>query len=421
MTRRYTYIVWGLFSLSLLLPLAMITLPAQRSFQTLTLYLSAIVGYMGVTMLLWMLVLGLRGVSGLAGRQLNHAYRLHSIIGKYGTIGILLHPVLVTLSYHEQWYYSLVPRLGGEFERAVLWGQVAALVLVVVWVSSALLREKIGWRPWKYLHLLAYAAVPFALLHIPDTGSNFAAQLAVKIYFFAMVLLVLVIALAWLRSPLNLDKYGYEVRYHTQINDRVYALTLRPLNANLRLKPAHGQYVYLKTGFFSEDHPFSVLTHDESSGVITVAYKVFGRFTRRLTQLPVGATVMLSGPFGQFTHDVTTQPAVFVAGGIGVTPFVGRLLDESSAAHWLFYANRSQHTAVFEDALRERLQERYVPLYSDEADRPSLIEAIQARVQDMPSRDYYLCGPAGMMASCRAALIAQGVPAAQIYSEDFSY
>ena len=48
-------------------------------------------------------------------------------------------------------------------------------------------------------------------------------------------------------------------------------------------------------------------------------------FKRALKALPEGASIRLSGPFGMFTLGDTGRPAVFIAGGIGITPFMSML------------------------------------------------------------------------------------------------
>src|SRR5258706_15413424 len=69
-----------------------------------------------------------------------------------------------------------------------------------------------------------------------------------------------------------------------------------------------------------------------------------------------GGRVSLGGPMANFTLDGgDAGPAVFLAGGIGVTPFMSMLRD---AAHsrlardlWLFYSNRRPEDAAFLEEL----------------------------------------------------------------------
>ncbi len=75
-------------------------------------------------------------------------------------------------------------------------------------------------------------------------------------------------------------------------------------------------------------------------------------FKRVLKSLPPGSELTLEGPFGEMTlHEDTSRPAVFLAGGIGITPFYSMALD--AATHQLphritlFYSNRRPEDTAF--------------------------------------------------------------------------
>ena len=81
-------------------------------------------------------------------------------------------------------------------------------------------------------------------------------------------------------------------------------------------------------------------------------------FKRVLKTMPLGTQVKIEGPGGSFTlHKNSAKPAVFLAGGIGITPFFSILRQ---AAHdrlphqlFLFYSNRRPEDAAFLDGLEE--------------------------------------------------------------------
>src|SRR3954471_17859544 len=75
-------------------------------------------------------------------------------------------------------------------------------------------------------------------------------------------------------------------------------------------------------------------------------------FKRALAALPVGASVRLEGPAGLMTlHEDAARPAVFLAGGIGITPFLSMVRDARARrlSHRivLFYSNRRPQDAAF--------------------------------------------------------------------------
>lgn len=417
---------------SLLPAILILQPPATITLHTVALYVSAVVGYWGIVLLLWMYLLGTRAVTGLLFHDIAPVLTIHKWLGKYGIIAIFLHPVLITLSYGESWLYSLIPQVSTLTERHVLLGQISLWLLAVVWVSSALLRGRIAFRPWKYIHYLAYICIPFALLHVPDLGSQTMRSTVVKAYLLLLALTFIAFTIIRLRSISNLDKTRYSVVSHTRLTNNDFAVTLAPIG-NRRLAPRKGQYVYVKLGVLSEDHPFSVARCNNETGELLLVYRTYGMYTKLLATLLPKTTVYLSGPYGEFTRELSpadTTPVVYIAGGIGITPFVARILDENSTREqWLFMANRSPESAVLVPELTRMLPGRCIRFYSrydgvlqtDEFSTRLSATAIASYLHDLSRYTYYVCGPAGMVAAIESELSSMGVPASQIHHEAFGW
>src|SRR5437870_5285538 len=80
-------------------------------------------------------------------------------------------------------------------------------------------------------------------------------------------------------------------------------------------------------------------------------------FKRSLKKVPLGTQVKINPPTGSFTlHKNSAKPAVFLAGGIGITPFLSivRQADHDRLPHklHLFYSNRRPEDAPFLDVLK---------------------------------------------------------------------
>jgi len=419
-------ILAAFFFSMLVLPALLVPAPSAATYQSLTLYASAIVGYMGLSVLLWSLLLGIRSIAGLLPKKLTRSYSLHSLLGKYGTLLIFLHPLLVMLSYKRALGFIFLPQGGSEFANAVFFGQIAFYICLIIWVTSAVLRAKIAWRPWKYIHFLGYLALPFAVLHVPDTGSSYMASIAVRAYFFLIYMGLALVVILRIRSALQLNKQKYTILNQLEVAPRVHAISLKPQDFTFRVRPQRGQYIYLKAGIFSEDHPFSVLAYDDTTGTLTVAYKTYGAYTRALTKKPIGATIYVTGAFGEFTAEIdakTNRPSVFLAGGIGITPFAERLLYENDQREqWLFYANRDAASAAFEPNFVRQLGARYVPLYDQPGDKRTIFsQAITNQLVQPTNYDYYLCGPEPLMNMYKEELERLGIRPNRIHQESFSF
>ncbi len=418
--------------ISLLPSVLLLQLPSIPTFRSIALWVSAVVGYMGIVMLLWMHALGAKSIMGMWFCDLAPVLSIHKWLGKYGTVLIFLHPIFITLSYGESWLYSFIPQLSTVAERHILLGQIALGILTLVWVTSALMRGKLSWRAWRYVHWLAYVSIPFALLHVPDLGSQEQAHILVKGYYAALVLAFCVISLLRLRSFLNLDRKQYEVTRIMRLTDLDYLLRLSP-NSTALAPPRRGQYVYTKLGFISEDHPFSVTQYDETTGEITLGVRRSGMFTKQLEKLTEGSSVYLSGPYGSFTEDITErsdQPVVYLAGGIGITPFVDRIMRENGTREqWLFAANRTHDLAVLYQPLKKQLGDRAIAVYNTDDSElgPNeergyiTADLLRKYLTDPTKYRYYLCGPPAMMDAMRSVIISLGVVSANIRSEEFGW
>ena len=406
--------------------------PALVSPPSVALWLSAIVGYMGIVLLLWMYILGTRSTMGLIFRDPAPVLGIHKWLGKYGTIAIFLHPILITYSYGASWLYSFIPHTATQLDRRILLGQIAFWILVFTWVMSAYLREKITFRGWKYIHYLAYVSVPFALLHVPDLGSQERAHLLVKGYLFMLGLTFVVFSVFRIRSVLNLNRSPYRVVRHARLTDIDYLLTLRP-NGGKAIRPRRGQYIYIKLGFLSEDHPFTVVRHDPTTDELMVAYRIAGMYTKELEKLEDGHEVLLEGPYGSFMEELSetsSTPVVYLSGGIGITPFVDRILSENDTREqWLFAANRNRELAVLYRPLKKELGDHAVAVYNALKEAPKPGEEVGYITADLLRKylknplqyQFYLCGPPAMMESLRSTVESLGVAPSAIYSEKFGW
>lgn len=128
-------------------------------------------------------------------------------------------------------------------------------------------------------------------------------------------------------------------------NSQVSSFTIHPFPEGFsRQRP--GQYLLLKlprgTGW-SEAHPFTVTSRPHED-FLKITVKRIGDFTTALHSIPLPGDVQVSGPLGDYGNRIDDHKTmVFIAGGIGITPFISLLmsLDEkkSTADITLFWAN----------------------------------------------------------------------------------
>ena len=160
-------------------------------------------------------------------------------------------------------------------------------------------------------------------------------------------------------------------------------------------------------------------------------------FKRALGALRDGASIKLEGPFGDLTlHSDTTRPAVFIAGGIGITPFMSvlRQAAKDGLPHRLFlvYSNRRPEDAAFLDELQGLEQQspnvRVLATMTDMKKsarrwdgetRRINADMVKGFVSDLVAPIYYVVGPPAMVKAMVRMLREAGVAGDSMRTEEF--
>jgi ferredoxin-NADP reductase len=161
-------------------------------------------------------------------------------------------------------------------------------------------------------------------------------------------------------------------------------------------------------------------------------------FKRVLKTLATGAEFTLDAPGGSFTlHNNAAIPAVFVTGGIGVTPVRSIVLqaihDKTAHRIFVFDSNKRPEDAVFLDELmkpREKsphytfvgtMTEMEKSTRTWQGETGLINKAMLSKyIEDLAVPIYYIAGPPGMVTALRKTLSGSGVNDDNIRTEEFS-
>ncbi len=146
-------------------------------------------------------------------------------------------------------------------------------------------------------------------------------------------------------------------------------------------------------------------------------------FKQTLDSLQVGEEFELIKTNGDFVVEDPTNQYVFLAGGIGITPFRSILLDLDHRGEQLnvilLYGNRNADV-VFEDELKE-LAEKHPEFGLHVLIDPQRLEeaTIRQYVSDLATPIFYVSGPVPMVMSLKETLVGMGVAEERIKLDDF--
>jgi len=194
------------------------------------------------------------------------------------------------------------------------------------------------------------------------------------------------------------------------------------------MRPKPGQFGVLRfTGAGkAEPHPFS-FSRIEKNGSLRVTIKALGDFTFGLKNaIEIGQDVRIQGPFGRFQHTGKT-PEIWVAGGIGITPFLAwaHALDASAKHVDLFYCvksrNQAPHLSELKALARAKSNLDLHLVASNEGERLSAATIAQCVTGDLSQMRVSFCGPVSLREALRKGLEQRGVYARNFHYEEFEF
>ncbi|MBP9805671.1 MAG: ferric reductase-like transmembrane domain-containing protein [Candidatus Accumulibacter sp.] len=190
-----------------------------------------------------------------------------------------------------------------------------------------------------------------------------------------------------------------------------------------------GQFAFITFDEKEGAHPFTIASSDRGDRTISFQIKALGDYTRSLgNRLKTGQAVKIEGPYGRF--DMTRQDAraqqIWIAGGIGVTPFLA----------WLdsLQKNPGQVSADLHYCTRDRTSDPFVArletscaalpgirLHVHGARQGEILSAADVAIPKDGARrsEIWFCGPQGLAEKLRQELRAAGVGKFRFHQEAF--
>lgn len=384
-----------------------------------------ITGLLGITLFSVAMILSMRvrWTEPFFG-GMNRVYIAHHTIGGLAFLCILIHPMLLAVSY-----FQVTPQDAAQFllpgqDWTVNLGQMALLSLMLLLIVTYYL--EIPYQLWRLTHQFLGVAFFSGAIHGIFVSSDISREPVLRWY---MITIVSAGCLAYLyRTVLGrflVPRARYTVQVLKQIKDDILEIRLTPYSRPIAFLP--GQFVFISfrdPQVGRETHAFSIssMPHPKE---LTITVKSLGDFTELLKKLSAGTTAWIEGPYGYFQYERYSSQQVWVAGGIGITPFLSmaRSLKSPDYAIDCYYCLREESEAVYlEDFAKiSGLYPNFklYPVYSSTQGRLTA-QTIAKSSGDLRDADIFLCGPPPMMISLKRQFRAMGIPRERIHSEEFA-
>jgi predicted ferric reductase len=390
-----------------------------------------------------------------------------------GSINIVLMAVSLFLSTRPKWaekYFGGLDKMYSTHRHT----STAALLLIFVHVLTVPISLS-GWVLGNYLAVIAFTGiVSIALVSLSPripylnklTGGTYDGWKNLKKYIGIFFIFAFFHSLT-IRSPLNafiainyvqiffiigavsylytevfggfFKKYvPYTVETVNHPNGSTTEVVLRAKREPIQHRRA-GQFLFVRfprEKNLNESHPFTISSAPREN-VLRLTIKASGDFTRALfAELNAGADAVVEGAYGMFDYKTGGQKQIWIAGGIGVTPFLSFIRDmDGSGNHDVdfYFTVRHPEEAIFTEEIEAAAKKnpRFKPHIRFSSTMGSLtMEHIVENAGGNPLassgqvlRDHhvYLCGPLPMVQAFEKKFLGLNVPRENIHFEEFNF
>jgi predicted ferric reductase len=348
---------------------------------------------------------------------LDRIYVEHKWLGIGSMAAILLHDT-IDADVPGLGRETLLNGLGETMGEISLYG-LLGLVLITILTF-------VPYKLWRFTHKLMGAFFTLGALHFALVLKPFANTDPLGLYVLGFVIagviawLYTIAPFAWFQA-----RQGYRV---TTIAPQGSAtsVTLEPQGKGIRHEA--GQFVFFGfgKGIIGEAHPFTLSQGPRSDRKLRITFSPLGDHTSQLSrQLRKGDIVSVSRGFGHFVRPRGNRPQIWIAGGIGITPFLAwaDTLSDSDAPVHLFCCVRNARDLAHADELKAKFTAHAnatLHVIESETDGRLTAGKIMERTDlDLAACIVAFCGPEPMREALRKDLVALGLPRRRFMHEEF--
>ncbi len=355
---------------------------------------------------------------------LDKMYKSHKTAGLTAMLFLAMHFFTIPLRADP---YS-PGRLLGKF--AILGFAVLILLTLAPRVPIIGGYIRLAYHHWRFTHQFIGLFFIIGFVHmlqvdniskgapIPNLYWNIIVYIGMAAYIFKELI-----------APFIRRGHGYTVAAANKLNPSTLEVVLKP--DTHKAPQTAGQFMFVSfpgDKVLSEPHPFTV-SSAPGEGNLRLSIKSSGDWTKHLYEhLKPGMAARVDGCFGRLNYKASGPKQIWIAGGIGVTPFLSWMRDfdgEPPAEIDFFYTVRADSDAIFSNeftAAAAKYKRFRSTINVSSKDGSLTMDRIAKSLQgEVAERHVYMCGPVPMIEAFKKQFLEKGVPVGNIHFEEFNF
>jgi len=357
-------------------------------------------------------------LDGLLG-GLDRAYIAHKWIGICSVGLAIAHIIILQTAEHAS-----ANGLGAA--EASHFPGVPSLILFIILALAALIAKKVNYEIWKTTHKFMILPYIFGLIHYYSASSYGTFNLAPFGIWLNIINLIGIISAVY--SVFLYEKIAFSYKYKVvsvkHVAKKTFEITGQAINKHIAYRA--GQFTFLKIqkdDVKFSSHPFTISSapHNDS---IQFSIKELGDNTAQLMEtVKTGDEFVVTKPHGKFDYTTGGKHQIWIAGGIGITPFRSFCQTDISKEFSIdfFYAYNGDEGAYIDELKAIDKNNLRIHLINSVEQGYLTIDKIQEKISIENPFDIYFCGPKPMRENLRKNFENSKIRVLRFHFEEFTF
>lgn len=354
---------------------------------------------------------------------LDRVYTVHKWLGICALALASIH--LLFKADLRGWDTAAILVLPSDWTRLLRQASFVGLMLIAVLA----LNRNISYGVWRWWHRLSGPIFMVVVAHWLSIKSPIDLAGPAGLWLAALSSLAVLAVLWKLALYAFLAQHAeYRVVEVVQGGSAV-EIKLLPTRRRIDFKPGQFGFLRMKAEGLREPHPFTIAAAGSDNGQLSFVIRSLGDFTARLVaDVRVGMRAEVQAPYGRFTRTAGAEREIWVAGGVGISPFISWMNDAGTIGLdrvTLFYFYTPGRSFPDVERLRKMSEScglEFLPIASGPATESFKRRFSELILQgDASELDIAVCGPAGLADAVAILAAKNGFSPRSIRSEQFAF
>lgn len=188
-----------------------------------------------------------------------------------------------------------------------------------------------------------------------------------------------------------------------------------------------GQYIKMKLEIKNPDDRgttrYFTLSSSPTEEHLAITTKIIkSSFKKRLAELKIGEKVHIRGPWGDFVLPENNTPVVFIAGGIGMTPYRSMIKFASDKnlknPITLIVSYKTEEQILYKQELEE-IKRNHKNIKVVIVTERINTDLLQKSIDSLEDNLYYIAGPEAMIEGLEKTLLGMGISKDKMLTDGF--